>query len=184
MTSLLHNNIRRLLLLRNLGNKCLAWKYVLGNNKLRGYPITEQSTYQSFLSRVQAVQSLHKFHQACDSFDEPRKKNTGKIEHYLPNQRVQRKKTHLRPRPHVSGYFWKRIFFFAVLAFCPHVNGRRFGRQKTGFRKRSPVRVEFLKTLSCRFLVDGRKRSFSNTTLSSIQHILCKRRYRTLFSSL
>ena len=105
MTSLLHNNIRRLLLLRNLGNKCLAWKYVLGNNKLRGYPLTEQSAYQSFLSRVQAVQSLHKFHQACDLFDEPRKKNTGKIEHYLPNQRVQRKKTHLRPRPHVSGYF-------------------------------------------------------------------------------
>ena len=144
-------------------------------------PLTEQSTYQSFLSRVQAVQSLHKFHQACDLFDEPRKKNTGKIEHNLPNQRVQRKKTHLTPRPHVSGYFYNRIFFFSVLAFYPHVNSRRFGRQTTGFRKRTPVRVDFWKTPSCRFIVGGRKRSFSNTTLSCIQHILCKRRYRTFF---
>ena len=119
----------------NLGNKCLAWKCVLGNNKLRGYPLTEQSTYQSFLSRVQAVQSLHKFHQACDLFDEPRKKNTGKIVHYLPNQRVQRKKTHLTSRPLVSGYFWKRIFFFRHFNLLSPCERQAFRAPKKRFSK-------------------------------------------------
>lgn len=94
---------------------------------------------------MQAVQSLHKFHQVCDLFDEPWESNTGKVEHYLLIQRILRKKTHVRPRPHVSGYF------FSVLPFRVHVKGRRFGRQN---------RVEYLKTPSCRFLVDGRKRGF------------------------
>ena len=46
-----------------------------------------------------------------------------------------------RPRPHVSGYFWKLRFFFSVLASCPHVNGV-FGHQKRRFSKTVPS-VEF-----------------------------------------
>ena len=101
---------------------------------------------------------------------------------YLINAFNARKRI-LHPVHLYQDIFENGYFFFAILTFCPHVSGRRFGRQKKGFRKRLPVRVEFLKTPSCRFLLDGRKRSFSNTTLSCIQHILCKRRYRTLFPS-
>ena len=43
--------------------------------------------------------------------------------------------TILKPRPHVSGYFWKRRFFFSLLAFLPRAPNRGFP-VSGGFSKR------------------------------------------------
>lgn len=45
--------------------------------------------------------------------------------------------TNFSSRLHVSRYFWRRVFFFSVLAFRPDLNGV-FGSQKRRFSKAFP----------------------------------------------
>ena len=80
---------------------------------------------------------------------------------------VHRNPSNLRPRPHVSGSFWKRIFFYPF--WVPVHTETAFSVTKNkAFRKRSPEWI-FLKTpFSCSrgSRVDGWKRSFSKTLTS------------------
>ena len=73
-----------------------------------------------------------------------------------------------RPLPHVSGFVWKRRFFFSGLASFSHVFGEN-GHQKRRFQKQSLER-RFLKTLATHLRLDGRKRrnttSFTSFTTS------------------
>ena len=70
----------------------------------------------------------------------------------------------LWPRPHVSGYFWKRIFFYPF--WVPvHTETAFSVTENEAFRKRSPEWI-FLKTPFSCCRVDGWKRSFSKTLTS------------------
>ena len=73
----------------------------------------------------------------------------------------------LTPRPHVSVFVWKRRFFFQV----GHTYSVETVTENASFQKRSPE-WKFLKTLATRSRVDGRKRSFSNTMMHWIHHLL------------
>ena len=67
----------------------------------------------------------------------------------------------LRPRPHVSGYFWKRIYFYPFWVSV-HTETAFSVTKNESFRKRSPEWI-FLKTPFSCSRVDGWKRSFSKT---------------------
>ena len=73
----------------------------------------------------------------------------------------------LRPRPRVSGYFWKRILFHPFRVSV-HTEMAFSVTENESFRKRSPEWI-FLKMpfLCCH--VDGSKRSFSKTLTSRHQ---------------
>ena len=75
----------------------------------------------------------------------------------------------IRPRPHVCGYFWKRIFFLRFSLPPTNVNAV-FGHQKRWFSTMVP-RVECFKKLpTYRLRVDRRKRreGFRLITMSYI----------------
>ena len=73
----------------------------------------------------------------------------------------------LTPRPHVSVFVWKRRFFLLM----GHTFSVETVPENASFQKRSPE-WRFLKTLATRSRVNGRKRSFSNTMMYWIHHLL------------
>ena len=62
-----------------------------------------------------------------------------KLQNRAENRRVKNFNnfTNFSSRLHVSRYFWRRVFFFSVLAFRPDLNGV-FGSQKRRFSKAFP----------------------------------------------
>ena len=73
----------------------------------------------------------------------------------------------LTPRPHVTVFVWKRRFFLQV----GHTYSVETVTENASFQKRSPE-WRFVKTLATRLRVDGLKRSFSNTMMYWIHHLL------------
>ena len=73
----------------------------------------------------------------------------------------------LTPRPHVTVFVWKRRFFLQI----GHTYSVETVTENASFQKRSPE-WRFLKTLATRLRVDRRKRSFSNTMMHWIHHLL------------
>ena len=73
----------------------------------------------------------------------------------------------LTSRPHVSVFVWKRRFFLQV----GHTYSVETVTENASFQKRSPE-WRFVKTLATRLRVDGLKRSFSNTMMYWIHHLL------------
>ena len=70
----------------------------------------------------------------------------------------------LRPRPHVSGYFWIRNFFLSGYGYRPHACGE-FAGKSGNFWIRSPE-WKFLNPITFRIRVDGRIRIFFDTMTS------------------
>ena len=90
--------------------------------------------------------------------------------------------SNLRLHPHVSGHFWKRIFFLSVSAFRSNKNAV-FGHRKWRFSNTAPIVEAFENAIASRLLVpDGLKRGFLNSMRSYIHtssmRTLCKGCYR------